>query len=290
MAVFFKGALSDHFYQAPNSLARTPGIKSRAVHVMSNLLTHDPGFEISTRIISEQTGLSKPTVMAALDDLAELGFLTRIRVPGEQGRFDSFDYELDLYNIPEVQQRVTPVKNVYQGSQQPVKKLDQAPVKDFYQEPVNIFDQAPVKNFDRIEQQLKHQEEQQEENDHINQKVDEPTDHDFNEFWNTVPRKVSKKAARKAWDKATKTTHPQTIINGMRRYRDDPNRNPAYTKHPTTWLNQGCWEDDPLPPKPTTHTKSKSQRYLELGERLAQEAEAQHTQHTQHLKELNCPF
>lgn len=76
---------------------------------------------------------------------------------------------------------------------------------------------------------------------------DRPEDDRFIEFWESVPRKVGKGAARKAWGKAVKKADPQTIIDGMRRYRDDPNRSDEFTAHPSTWLNAERWEDDPLP-------------------------------------------
>lgn len=76
---------------------------------------------------------------------------------------------------------------------------------------------------------------------------DHPSADRFDEFWSAVPRKVGKKKARAEWDKALKEADADTIIDGMRRYRDDPNRVDAFTKHPTTWLSQGCWDDDPLP-------------------------------------------
>jgi hypothetical protein len=40
----------------------------------------------------------------------------------------------------------------------------------------------------------------------------------------------------------------QLIIKGAARYRDDPGREPRYTKHPSTWLNGDCWADEPEPP------------------------------------------
>lgn len=76
---------------------------------------------------------------------------------------------------------------------------------------------------------------------------DHPADDRFTEFWESVPRKVGKGAARKAWAKAVKKADPQIIIEGMRRYRDDPNRSDEFTAHPSTWLNAERWEDDPLP-------------------------------------------
>lgn len=69
----------------------------------------------------------------------------------------------------------------------------------------------------------------------------------FDDFWAVVPRKVGKQAARRAWEKAVKLEDPQVIVQKMREYRDDPNRVEEFTKHPSTWLNAGCWDDDPLP-------------------------------------------
>ena len=77
--------------------------------------------------------------------------------------------------------------------------------------------------------------------------LDHPEDDRFVEFWDTVPRKVGKGAARKAWAKAVKKADPQVIIEGMRRYRDDPNRSDEFTAHPSSWLNAERWDDDPLP-------------------------------------------
>lgn len=68
-------------------------------------------------------------------------------------------------------------------------------------------------------------------------------------FWSVYPRRVGKAAAAKAWAKALRSATAADIIAGAERYRDDPNRSAQYTKHPTTWLNQGCWEDEPLPPR-----------------------------------------
>lgn len=70
---------------------------------------------------------------------------------------------------------------------------------------------------------------------------------DFEAFWAVYPRKAGKRAAREAWAKAVKRANPADIIAGAVRYRDDPNRDDAYTKYPQGWLNADRWEDDPLP-------------------------------------------
>lgn len=74
---------------------------------------------------------------------------------------------------------------------------------------------------------------------------------DFDAFWTVYPRREAKQAARKAWDKVTRSVDAATVIAGARRYADDPNRDRAFTKHAATWLNGGCWDDDPLPPRTT---------------------------------------
>ena len=69
----------------------------------------------------------------------------------------------------------------------------------------------------------------------------------FDDFWATYPRKDDKTAARKAWDRATKHTDPQNILDGATRYAQDPNREKQFTKLPTTWLNAGAWDNEPIP-------------------------------------------
>jgi hypothetical protein len=71
----------------------------------------------------------------------------------------------------------------------------------------------------------------------------------FDAFWAAYPRRAGKLAARKAWAKAVLVAQPDVIIAGAVRYRDDPNRDASFTAHPSTWLNQGRWADDPEPPR-----------------------------------------
>lgn len=84
----------------------------------------------------------------------------------------------------------------------------------------------------------------------------------FDEFWSIYPRKVAKQAAIKAWVKAVQIASADVIIQGARRYADDPNRHPSYTAHPATWLNAHRWDDEPLP-----------QRELSREEQVAKERE-----------------
>jgi len=77
-----------------------------------------------------------------------------------------------------------------------------------------------------------------------------PTDNGFDEWYAAYPRKASPLKAATAYAKAIKAgVSADVLLKGALRYRDDPNRSPQFTKMPTTWLNQGCWDDDPEPPR-----------------------------------------
>jgi hypothetical protein len=95
--------------------------------------------------------------------------------------------------------------------------------------------------------ELKHIEPTQIESIHESASEKSKLDLSFDEFWKNYPRRAGKIKAKDAFRKVLKTTDAQTVIDGAKRYADDPNRQDEFTAHPTTWLREGRWEDDPLP-------------------------------------------
>lgn len=71
----------------------------------------------------------------------------------------------------------------------------------------------------------------------------------FEEFWAAYPKKDDKRKALAVWRRVVREIPGEDLVAGAERYRDDPNRSPAYTKLATTWLNAGAWENGPLPPR-----------------------------------------
>ena len=69
---------------------------------------------------------------------------------------------------------------------------------------------------------------------------------DFEEFWRTYPRHEDKKKAFTVWQKALKGgATADEIIAGAARYAKYRAGEPEqYTKHPATWLNGDCWENE----------------------------------------------
>lgn len=65
----------------------------------------------------------------------------------------------------------------------------------------------------------------------------------FDEFWNAYPRKLDKAKAFRAFKSALKRATFEDILAGVIAYRNDPKRNPDFTKYPATWLNNDSWEN-----------------------------------------------
>ena len=110
---------------------------------------------------------------------------------------------------------------------------------------------------------------------------------EFIDWYLEYPRKESKAAAERAYAKARTKTTAEALVAGAIRYAQDPNREAQYTKLPATWLNAGCWEDGPLPPRnqpAQTGRPSGSQVRLQAGYELMQRTQERQAQKQQQLE------
>lgn len=88
----------------------------------------------------------------------------------------------------------------------------------------------------------------------------------FNRFWDAYPRKVAKPDARKKFEKIDPDEAMlQAMLKAIERSRNSEQwikDGGQYIPHPSTWLNQRRWEDDPPAPaaKVTVSAQAYSQR------------------------------
>lgn len=68
-------------------------------------------------------------------------------------------------------------------------------------------------------------------------------DEQFETFWRSFPRRVAKGAARKAFDKAIKKTTLEIMLKAIQDYISHKPEKIDF-KHPATWLNGECWDDE----------------------------------------------
>lgn len=80
----------------------------------------------------------------------------------------------------------------------------------------------------------------------------EKTDHHleaFGAFMSNYPKKRDREAAKRAWIAAIERgVDPKHMVDAAQAYaRERFGQDPKYTKYPATWLNKGCYDDEPDP-------------------------------------------
>lgn len=85
---------------------------------------------------------------------------------------------------------------------------------------------------------------------------------EFGEFWKAYPKKIGKQAAVRAWQKIKIRPPLEKILDAIKRAQSTDQwqkDNGEFIPHPSTWLNGGRWDDEPLtriqPSKPSGHMK-----------------------------------
>ena len=74
----------------------------------------------------------------------------------------------------------------------------------------------------------------------------------FDQFWSAYPRKVAKKGAERIFERIIGKGEATSaeLITGAERYAEqcrELGTEACFIKHPTTWLNAGCWTDELAP-------------------------------------------
>ena len=81
--------------------------------------------------------------------------------------------------------------------------------------------------------------------------VPQPNHHleSFGAFWIVFPKKRDREEAKKAWIAALgRGANPQHIVDSATGYaKERAGEDAKYTKYPATWLNKGCYDDEPDP-------------------------------------------
>jgi len=225
--------LDSNFTQVPNALIRDVDIKASAKLLLIYLLSHKAGYFILDQQIIRETGLGRHALRSARSELEELGFIELAREKREDNSLGAYRYELRDprgYFSPDGN---SPGENSPDG---------------------NSPDENRPRNRTLISNNTK-------------SKKTKEVENQFAEFWSIYPRKVGKQKALSAFEKAVDTVGLDTVMNGARRLATDPNLpSEQWIPHPTTWLNEGRWDDDPYP-APTWDAKpTAAQRTASLWE------------------------
>jgi hypothetical protein len=222
----------------------------RARGLLGYMLSLPPDWRFSAERIAADSLEGRDAVRGALNELVALGYVRRTRGNGGDGRIAT---TVQVAARPVLLPPAT-------GSQAPVRQsaARQAPKREQTEstETEQVLPLAPLARSAEPSPAA------------------DVVRRTFDGWWQTYPRKVGKRAAEAAYRRALKRASPSVLLDGARTYRDDPNREDAFTAHPTTWLNRDGWNDDPLPPRATTgSTGSDVHGILDRAMQRAQAAE-----------------
>lgn len=208
----------------------------------------------SVRTLQEMTGHSVRTIRAALNDLEEMGFITRA---ARAGTSTVYALQIDAMRAVHRRRRWTETRdsgNPYAGDPNAVTAVDEIPIEE---QPVKVkrggFMEAPVEPVEEtpapvpavpapvqtelipaapVKKKTKKGD------------TTPALDEAFNEFYEgTYPRKMEPLKARRAFEKAVKNgADPREIIEGARRFATATAAKEAtYIPYPASWLNAGGW-------------------------------------------------
>lgn len=214
---------STEFTSVPNWAVRDPEYTPNTFRLLAYLLSHNDGYELTYSQIERQTTLGRYAINQAAKFLIEKGWLEWERVKGEDGRWLAKKW---IIKNPEL---IAPIAN-------------HSSVESFHSGTVNGHkEEQPLEKKTNKEKQL-------------------PIEDLFNEFWTAYPRKLDKAKAFRAFRSALKRATFEDIIAGVLLYRNDPKRDPDFTKYPATWLNNDSWENTHEPSKDSEAARRAQER------------------------------
>ena len=130
---------------------------------------------------------------------------------------------------------------------------------DMYQSPNRQSNRQLTGNQQTDQQTIQHQ--YNNDNKGIMEKGNNNISCLFDQFWKAYPRKESKPNAKKAFEKIKPDEELlQKMLTAIEKWKatdqwqEDGGR---YIPHPSTWLNQRRWEDEPMAAKQTTVNQQK---------------------------------
>ena len=201
--------------------------------------THSTACYPSVRTLQEMTGHSVRTIRAALNDLEEMGFITRA---ARAGTSTVYALQIDVMRAHHRRRRWTSTITAgdpYTPTGDAVTTVEELDDSERMEAPVTPVE-APVEAETPAPAPVKKK----------TKKSSTPArvESDFLDFYAAYPRHVGKEAARRAFEKAVKAgTNPADIVEGVRRYAAATaaaRTETRYIAYPATWLNAGRWNDD----------------------------------------------
>ena len=207
--LIIRSALTENYTVIPNALLNDTEISGECLAMMVYLLSKPSDWQLSVKNLMKRFGWGRDKTYQAIAGLIERGYVIK-NAQRNEGKFNAHIYF--IYDTPQIS---------------PLPGLPYTEKPD----PVN---QEHTKERDYSSSVL--------------QSTDSHKSHCemFDKFWNLVAHKQAKPQCKIKFNRAAKTTDPETIIKayqGQLTEHRSKGKGDEYFRRPLTWLNQEGWLD-----------------------------------------------
>lgn len=250
----------NEYTQIPNDLIRNPNISAKAKAILCLLLSNKEGWHSYMESIQQMMQEGEHAIRTGLAELEKFRYLIRVKYRDKKKKKIRGSFWV-----------YTDKPGVFKGLKNTNELLDFAGMCADWPlnlEPENLHQgNLHVGNQDVGKQVLKRSNNKKtndkktnsrEEGDSMEEDPPQKTifgtpitNLAFDDFWQLYPKKADKGRALTAWNKiCRKKAQERPTWETIRKALQDQKKserwqNPKYIPHPTTWLNQSRWLDDP---------------------------------------------
>ena len=198
-----------NFLIVQNDVVRDKRLSFKARGILLEILSRPDNWVITAEGLALEGQEGRSAILTAFEELRAAGYMKTRKLRNSDGTFQTITHVFDS--------------------------------------PENEIIELPRSDFPTSDNLLSLEEPTKEE---LKSNPDSEIKESFSQFWEIYPiHNGGQVVALKAFKKALKVTTLEEILDGARRYRDDPNRAREFTAYPATWLNQQRWADPALPPQ-----------------------------------------
>ena len=215
---------------------REKDMSLKAKGLLSLMLSLPEEWDYSVDGLVKLSKDGKDSVISAITELEQFGYLVRSQAKGQDGKFAGYDY--DVYEQPYTEKPFTENPSTVKPMTENPQQLNTKPLNT--ESDINIT------------------------NKKLN--INVQTEQEFEEVWKLYPRKEDKKKAFMAYKAARKKASFDEIKKGVETYSNHirvSNTDKRYIKLGATYFNGECWANNYEQVAPTEETEEqKTQREL----------------------------
>ena len=234
-------------YQSiPKDLIFDNGLSDRARFVYVYMSSKPDGWDFYLGAMSLELGYSVDTLRKYLGELISSGWIVRGKQSNEDGRFGAVEYTIKAYRKKPCTENTDTEKFLY-GNVKKLKEKDKERTKEIEKERVSLNNNFFLQDNNLVDStivdsnlaslELKEKEKENKERE---------KEKKFDIWWCLYDKKMGKKRCFDKWMRLSDEERDLCIANTPSYVASTPNK--QFRKHPLTYLNGECWNDEVITP------------------------------------------